>query len=205
MVALILRFKIVVFLFLTSTLMIFLPGCSDTTNPKKAVSAFFDSCKNKDLNTAMEFIKPSESKRTGLEFTDKGTEQIFTLEFSKLTYEIESCKAKGNSATVKVKVVSIDLLAITDKLNGELLPALKSAQAGGLQLDEAELKKVVEQYYIENINSPFAPKLTTEVTIALVKSEDKKAWLISPNDNLINAMSGNFLNKPSTMKVSKKT
>ncbi len=49
---------------------------------------------------------------------------------------------------------------------------------------------IVFQHMLNSINDPNAPKTKTDVTIKLVKGDN--GWLIEPDEQLANALTGNF-------------
>lgn len=189
-----LTFKRSLCLLVITVLFLSLIGCASTSTskPDSAVSGFFDALKKEDVNSAAKFVK-TDSKNE-ISYKNAEEEKIAKAVFSKLDYKIESSVVKGDTATVNAKVTTVDLVKITGNMISDLLPTLMAKTLSGEDQNEAETEKLINQYFTNSINDPSASKTTTDVTINLVKSEDKKSWLIDPNDDLLNAMTGNLQN-----------
>lgn len=189
-----LTFKRSLCLLVITVLFLSLIGCASTSTskPDSAVSGFFDALKKEDVNSAAKFVK-TDSKNE-ISYKNAEEEKIAKAVFSKLDYKIESSVVKGDTATVNAKVTTVDLVKITGNMISDLLPTLMAKALSGEDQNEAETEKLINQYFTNSINDPSASKTTTDVTINLVKSEDKKSWLIDPNDDLLNAMTGNLQN-----------
>jgi hypothetical protein len=183
-------FKKVLSVLLLTTLIFSLIGCSKMPKPDVSVSGFFDALKKQDVTTAAKFIK-SDTK-SGLNYDNVEQEKVVKEVFSKLDYQIESSDVKGDNATVKAKITSVDLVKITGKMISDLLPTFMAQALSGNQTSDEESQKLVDQYFSNSINDPKAEMTATEITINLVKSDDKKSWIIVPNDDLLNAMTGNL-------------
>lgn len=179
-------------LLIITILLFSLIGCSNNSKPDPTVLGFFDALKKGDTASTAKFVK-SDSKGM-ITYKDGEQEKIAKTVFSKLDYKIESSVIKGDTATVKTKVTSVDLVKITASMVTDLLPTLMAKSLSGEENSEAETEKLLEQYYINSINNPNVAKTTTDVTIKLVKSSDKKSWLIDPDDDLLNAITGNLQN-----------
>lgn len=189
-----LSFKRSLCLLIITALFLSLIGCASTSTskPDSAVSGFFDALKKEDVNSAAKFVK-TDSKNE-ISYKNAEEEKIAKAVFSKLDYKIESSVVKGDTATVNAKVTTVDLVKITGNMISDLLPTLMAKTLSGEDQNEAETEKLINQYFTNSINDPSASKTTTDITINLVKSEDKKSWLIDPNDDLLNAMTGNLQN-----------
>lgn len=154
--------------------------------PDETVKGFFDAAKKTDFNTMSNYIKKESGKDT-FKYDDKDQEKVVKAVFSKVSYEIISSTVDGKNATVKAKVTSLDLPKIYAKTVSDLMPTLF---ASALANKNDEAKDQLMQTFINSINDPNATKTTTEVDIKLVKGD--KGWLIEPNDDLMNAMTGNL-------------
>lgn len=58
------------------------------------------------------------------------------------------------------------------------------------KVDEKKQSAMMLQYMLNLINDPKAPKTKTNITMKLVKGD--KGWLIDANEELANALTGNF-------------
>jgi len=110
-----------------------------------------------------------------------------------VTFELGKEEKYGERATVEAQITSIDLGRVVTGAMNDLM-AIAFAEAFSENNDPEKEKKqeaAVEQYFINAINDPNAPKTTTYVKINLVKTND--GWKISKdnNDELISALIGN--------------
>jgi hypothetical protein len=174
-------------MFILVSLVLTLVACGP--KPDETVKNFFDAAKKSDFTTMANFIKKNGNKDT-FKYDDKDQEKVIKSVFSKVSYEIVSSTVDGKNATVKTKVTSLDLPKIYSKTVSDLMPSLFATSLSNPNSEE-NTKNQVMQTFLNAINNPNASKTTTEVDIKLVK-EDKKGWLIDPNDDLLNAMTGNF-------------
>lgn len=165
--------------------MVMLVSCGP--KPDATVKNFFDAAKKTDFSSMANCMKKSGNKGD-LKFDDKDQETIVKSVFSKVSYEVVSSTVDGDKATVKTKVTSVDLPKIYSKTVSDLMPSLMASELAGKNEDA---KTQIMQTFINSINSPKVDKTTTEVDIKLVK-DSSKGWLIEPNDDLMNAMSGNM-------------
>jgi hypothetical protein len=173
-------------MFMLVSLVLTLAACG--AKPDETVKNFFDAAKKSDFTTMANFIKKNGNKDT-FKYDDKDQEKIVKVVFSKVNYEIVSSTVDGKNATVKTKVTSLDLPKIYGKTVSDLMPSLFASALSNGNSDDA--KNQLMQTFLNAMNDPNASKTTTEVDIKLVK-DDKKGWLIDPNDDLLNAMTGNL-------------
>lgn len=156
--------------------------------PEETVKSFFDAAKKSDIATMATYMK-KDGDKGNFKFDNQEQEKIVKAVFAKLSYEKVSSKEDGKNATVKVKVTSLDLPQIYGKVVTNMLPLLISSAMAN-NSNENDAKNQLMQGFLNAINDPNAPKTTTEVDIKLVKSD--KSWLIEPNDDLLNALTGNL-------------
>ncbi len=179
-------FKKLLALSLLSMVILSFTGCG--AKPDAAVKGFLDTVKKQDFSAAAKYMS-NENDKSEFEYDSKEQEQMIKAVFSKLDYEIISTSKNGNTATVKAKITSCDLPKISAKTIADLLPTML-ASAFDEKKDEKKQEEMILQSFLNSINAPDAPKTVTEVDIKLVK--DKNSWLIEGNDDLLNAMTGNF-------------
>lgn len=191
--------KLLCFLMI-STLSLALVACGP--KPEESVKSFFNALQKQDIKTAVNFVENGDS--TKLLSGDANEDKIINQVFSKVKYEIVSSTVSGNTATVKAKVTSSDLVKITSKMVTDLMPTLMASAMSG-NTDEKKTDQLIEEYFIKNISASDAPMTTTNVDIKLIKSNDKKTWLIQGNDDLANALTGNISKAFSDISSSEKT
>lgn len=175
-------------IFLIILISISLTGCFGPS-PDESVKGYFDALKKQDITAATAYIKDGNEN-----FADnQQQEKIIKSIFSKLSYEVISTTKNGDTATVKTKVTAPDLVKITGKAISELMPQLFALAFSNDSNVDAQVNNLMEQYFINSINDPKMPMTTTEVDIKLVKDQEKKSWLIEPNESLANAITGNII------------
>lgn len=180
------NFMLLLLLFTFSTSLI---ACA--APPDKTVNSFFTSLQKGDIKNATTYLVSSTSNKNTFTYNSPEQEKIIQQIFSKLKCEIVSSSVEGNTATVKTKVTAPDLTRITTKMISELLPALFVQALSGDNAQQ-DNDKLFEQYFINSISDPNVSLTTSEIDIKLIKDKNKKTWLIQPDDNLSNAMTGNF-------------
>lgn len=163
-------------------------GCSQV-KPEDSVKGYFEALKKQDIQAAQSFMQDQSEAITG----DTQQEKIFNLIFSKLNYEIISSTVDKDTAIVKVKVTACDLTTITGNMIKDLMGQLLSLALSGEQDLEAKSAQLTEEYFTKAINDPQTPVITSEIDINLVKDSSSKKWLIVGDDNLANAITGNFV------------
>ncbi len=179
----------VIILCLIFTLTASLASCtSESGSPDKSVSGFFDAIKESDMNTASKYLSSAGDSFT---YDDEQQEKIMKNIFSKLDYEIILTEKDGETATVNVKITSPDLVKIVSEMISELMPQLFEMALSGNENADQNSEELIEQYFDNSLSSPDVPLTSSDVEIKLSYSKDKKSWLIDPDDNMINAMTGN--------------
>ncbi len=183
-------FKKLMPVILITFLSISLTGCS--AKPDETVKDFFEALKQQDIQKASSFVKYNSSQKDLKidKFESKEQEKMIKDVLSKVDYSLGEVNKDGDTATVKVSVTAIDLGSITTKTIGELLPTLMAQSFSEEKVDEKKQQEVIIQHMLNSINDPNAAKTKTDVTIKLVK--DGKEWLIEPNEQLADALTGNF-------------
>lgn len=176
----------------------FLVGC--TAKPDITVKNFFDSLKKTDVEKASQYLSTNTSiTKGGLKFDKTEYEKLAKEVFSKLSYQIVSSNSNGDTAVVKTKVTAPDLNRISGEMITELYPTLFNRAAKGEQITKEKINQLVEQYYSKKLNENNVPMTTNEVDIKMVKNKQKNIWLINPDENIANAMTGNLFKALKTL------
>lgn len=125
-------------------------------------------------------------------FSKKFEEKIIKDSFSKLQYNIISCKARSKTAEVKVKITSIDLSTIYNELTSKQLKPLIDIYLNGNEKEKiqakSEAKNIINSYINNELKKENCPKTTNEIKLTLKLENDK--WLITTNEELLYALSG---------------
>lgn len=174
-------------LMLSCMLLLSFTGCG--AKPEAAAKNFLDAVKQQDFAKASTFVNGDTSKDE-FKYDNAEQEKMVKAIFSKVDYTLGETTISGNTATVKAKITSLDLSRIMSKTISELLPTLMAQGASSEKPDQEKQSMMIYQYLLNSINDSNAPKTQTEVTIKLVK--DKKGWLVEPDDDLLNALTGNL-------------
>ncbi len=163
-------------------LAISLVGCFGPS-PDSVVKDFFSAVKDGDFDAAAKYVKQDnrDEFRDELESAqDLEDNKSAELLFSKLSWEILSSSTEKNQAKVKAKITSIDMVRVVTDVMNKIMP---------LAFASDKIEELTEQYFISAMSDPNAPTITSEVTIKLVKENGD--WLVVPDDDLLNAMTGN--------------
>lgn len=179
-------------------------GC--TIKPDTTINNLFDALKKSDIQTASKYLSRNDSASVGgLKFDRPEYERLAKLIFSKLSYQVISSNTSGDTAVAKTKITSPDLNKISGKMVTDLFPGLYSKALNGEQLTQDKINQLIEQYYTKNLNESSVPTVTNDVDIKLVKNKDKNMWLIEPNENLANAITGNLFKAFNPMTINNST
>ncbi len=117
----------------------------------------------------------------------EATKTITTKLYEGLEYEILSSKITGDNATVTVLLTTPDGELLVETFIDEFASLYaKSLFTGGS--DPKQLAGEVIGSMIENIDDLSKQKKTTQTTIEMIKGDDR--WLIVPNDELGDAITG---------------
>ncbi|MCY6370057.1 hypothetical protein [Clostridium ganghwense] len=162
-------------------------SCGSSAVPDDSVKAFFGSLQKQDFKTASTYVKDANNS---INFDNPQQKEIVNKIVSKLQYEIISSTTDGDTAKVKTKITSPDLVKVTGKMVSDLLPTLFAQALNGEKTDQAKTDKMVTDYFIKNIDDPKVEMISNEVEINLVKN--KNTWLLVGDDDLINAITGNL-------------
>ncbi|EJO5347241.1 DUF4878 domain-containing protein [Clostridium botulinum] len=170
-----------------------LTGCSP--KPDETVKGFLQAIKQQDVKKAVTFINvKSGYKELKIDELDglqgKEGEKVLKAFLSKFDYSLGDVEKNGNTATAEVVITTIDLGKISTKIIDEVLPDIMSKAFSQKKIDTKKQQDAVIQNMLKSINDPNAPKIKTNVSIKLVK--DDNGWIIEPDEELANAVSGNF-------------
>lgn len=167
-----------------------LVGCG-TPSPDSVVKKFLLALQQGDLEIAGQYLEANTSNDFAEDITnvEPEDEEMQKALFSKLQYEIISSNIEGDNAKVKTKITSLDLVKITSSVMAEIMP-LAFASAFSEDSNDEKLNELTEHYFNSAVLDPEAPTTTKIVTITLNKNEG--AWIIVPDDELMNGVIGNI-------------
>jgi hypothetical protein len=157
-------------------------GCS-SEGPETTVKNFFDDLRNGRHSQIEKYFVKSEETIKNLN-EDKESEMLFKGLFSKVNYEIIDTKVSGNKGEVRTKIKAPNIADIM----GELIAfAFENALNEDVNIDKEMDNKINEILSDKELSY-----VTNEVTINLELKDGQ--WLIVPNQELINALTGDLLN-----------
>lgn len=176
-------------------------GCGDKNTPETAVDNLFTAVKafdteamngalsaggQGDLSGSEEFTETSENSLAA-PFIDylKGNAQ-------KITYEIESSKVDGDTATVTVKCKYVDGSGLFAEIIQELFTKAMAAAFGGQTLTDADMEALTLQILNDKIASAEETFVEKTIDIACVKEDG--TWVVKEmNEDLADVLTSNFL------------
>ncbi len=158
--------------------------------PKTVADNFLLAVEKTDFQTAGQYAVQNNDIAAKLDKANSPEgEKIVKAVFPKVSHKIISSTQSGDTAQVVASITSPDLLRIVSSVLGQLMPvAFASAFSEKPEAENMDL--LAEQYFMNAITDPNVPMTTNEVTINLTKKDGK--WLIVPNDDLVNALTGNI-------------
>lgn len=169
-------------LIISAILMVSLTGCG--RKPEETVKLYFNSLQKQDIKTATSCLYNSKP----VSFQNSEQEKLVKLIFSRLEYETESETINNYTAKVKTKIISIDLAKIMSSMVSKLLPKILASSQ-----NNNDTSSMVYQYLSDSIKDSNAPTITSEIDINLIKDANTKKWVIVSDEDLTNAMTGNFI------------
>lgn len=168
-------------LIISAILMVSLTGCG--RKPEETVKLYFNSLQKQDIKTATSCLYNSKP----VSFQNTEQEKLVKLIFSRLEYETKSETINNYTAKVKTKITSIDLAKIMSSMVSKLLPKILASSQNN------DTSSMVYQYLSDSIKDSNAPTITSEIDINLIKDANTKKWVIVSDEDLTNAMTGNFI------------
>lgn len=176
------------FALLTSIFLLFsVVGCSSGESPETAVTNYLNACKSMDRETIAKYTDgyaedASDSAETAVD--DLGEEAAKML-MDGLTYEILSSEENDGTATVKVSITNMDMSAVMSDAITQMFSLIFS------DITEEEMDEKTTEIFLSAMENNKDTTVTKEIDISLTKGED--IWLITPSDDLVDAITGGIL------------
>lgn len=171
-------------------LMLFLLSSCSKNAPESTVKTFLDSTIKMDIKNATDCLNRDKNSSDFINsifiFEDDYQMELAGKTFSKMEYNISSIEdIEKDYKKAIVTIKHIDFLKMTE----EVVPKLME---GDLQnsSDEA-MDKMVKEYFSKTLSDSNTPMMDSNIEIVLYKSNGK--WLIIPDEELLNAISGNMI------------
>lgn len=161
-------------------------GCG--AKPEQTAKDFFNALKEQDIQKASKFVLDSSKEK--LEFDSEEQKNTVKAIISKVDYTLGDINKSGDSATVNASITSVDLPKITGNLISDIFSETMSQVFAGEKNDEKKQEDIILKNMLNSINDPKCPKIKKDIKIKLVKKN--KQWFIEPNEELGDAITGNF-------------
>ncbi|MFZ7121344.1 MAG: hypothetical protein ACOWWH_10375 [Eubacteriaceae bacterium] len=183
-------------------LLLSLTACS-TAKPENAVSSFLDAMKNGNTEKLYDYINTAQDDSSQM-FNEEDMDEIFSNEdeaidkvfksaYNKLEYEILGSEINGDNAIVETKISAPDFASIFSEIIEEsfTLALSSSFSTDTEEYNEEEMDELMNNMIVEKFSSDDLPMVENTVKINLIKSDN--GWLIDPDEDFYNALTGNLL------------
>lgn len=165
-------------------------GCSVGESPKDVANNFLTALQQTDFEKASALVENAEMANEFQQAMDAEEGKAAKAMLSKIAFELGKAEESEDKATVEAKITSLDVGRIVANLMKELMPMTFASVFSDEPDTEEKTQEAVDQYIMNAINDPNAPKTTTEVKINLVKTKD--GWKIAEdNEKMLSALVGN--------------
>jgi len=177
---------------ISSILMVFIlltvVGCS-SSQPDEIVNTFLKAAVKADYLTMAKLVRGADAN---IFYTpeDEGAQEVIEAILGRVTYQVGEKQISGNTATVKAKIVAPDLLRITALALPELMSMAFAMFFSQEVASQDEIDALFMQYFENAIKDPEAPMVESNISIKLEKKG--AGWVIVPDDELANALTGNM-------------
>lgn len=180
-----------IFLSILALALVLTVACSNGPKPDQTVGDFINALKQADYEKASTFLVPdSKSFQSDLKLDDEKNKELSSLIFARLTSKTVSSSINGETAIITTNITTLDLPIIVGNIMGVVMPmAFASAFSG--DNDKKKIDEMVNQYMVNALKNPNAPMTTTEAKFTLKKTNG--TWLITPDEDLANALTGNLI------------
>lgn len=176
--------------------LLFYVSCSSDL-VKSSVENFLEEVKSGDISKASEYLFHD---RNSYDFINS----IFTFEndqqrelafktFSKINYRVKSVsRVDENMYKARIEIEHVDFTRITE----EILPEIVDKTDASAPQSEDEYYKMIElvnDTLIKKLSEKTIPMLTSKFEIEIFKDDALTKVSIIPNEELLNALSGNLV------------
>ena len=175
--------------FLSLALVLLLIGCgANRKSARSVVEDAIDAVKSADQSVATGYWGDGISNAE----TDESDAEMLKAMFGGISYNVISSEEKGDSATVKVEISNNDIASIMGDVLAESFSKALEVAFSGQEMSEDEQTEMMNNLFIEKINSGDYGTVEKEVDVSLSLVDDE--WVINPNQTeAIDAMTGGML------------
>ena len=176
-----------IFILLTTLL----TGCGEARQAESTVRKMFSAFQKLDFEGAQSYIDVDEL--ASAEDDDPEQNKMFMkVLFDKLEYKIISSeKIDDNTVMVKAAITNLDMKPVMGEYFKAALEYAFSHLFADPQPTEEEQNAEMEKIFAECVENAETEKVTNEVDIKVVKTED--GWKVESDTKLANAMLGGLL------------
>lgn len=177
-------------LFLSIVLMLLLFSSCSKDSSDTTVMGFLDSVVRFDLVKSEDYLFKDSNSYDFLcaifTFDDDFQRELASKTFSKIKYKITSKeKIDDESKKIKVRINHVNYIEIAQEIKGKIPDNILKSN------DTSVKDNYINKLLIKKLQEPAVPTIDSEIEILLNKADDK--WYIVPDDNLIDALSGNMI------------
>ncbi len=158
-------------------------ACNKANSPRDAVDRFAAAMNKNDFRTAFAYIADYDS----FGFTDR-TEDIIKAVSSSMKVEFIGESAGSSSATVEVKITTVDLREVYMNAAAKVIPDFYDDAVSGRVISEHEVGDRMIDEVASQAADPYAPTVTTQLSLYLTNSDGK--WLIKLDTPAYYAITG---------------
>jgi len=178
------RINRIISVMLVLVLLLGMCGCNKATSPRDAVERFVTAMNNNDFRTAFAYIADYDS----FGFSDK-TEDIIKAVASSMKVEFVSESVGSSSATIEVKITTVDLRQVYKDAAATVIPEYYDDAVSGVPISEREIGDRIIDEVASRASDSYAPKVTTQLSLYLSTDKDGK-WLIRLDNDAYYVITG---------------
>lgn len=174
-------------------------GCGSTSGANKVVTSFFDTYKSGDIKGILQYVDSATSSELtkvveGFSDTNEDTKTLVDLVTKDLDYKIVETTVKDDTAVVEVVVSNNNLQQFMNDYMSQYFTYVSSQgqQDGKDVVSDEELDAYAHDLLAQKLQED---KKTISISFDIIlKNLKDKGWQIEADDNLVNAVTGNYFN-----------
>lgn len=173
---------------LAIVMMVSFTACGKET-PEKAADNALKAVKSLNIKGMEKYF--GEVEVDDMDFDDLSVEELKVVKkfLNKMSWEILGSVEDGNTATVTVRLTTVDLVPIIKEVAGELMGDAFSSILGG-QIDEDEMEQKAFKMIDEMLSEKDVKLATNDVELDMTLTE--KGWKIELNESFFGSVLGDL-------------
>lgn len=152
--------------------------------PETVVTNYLNALKNQDLETAKKYVSGEDDQILSETEDEELASEMLTI-LQTLSFNVNPAEVNDSTATVKTTIKNIDMKPVMGDFVSELFSLAFS------DLDEETLETKQNEAFTNALEKNKDTTIEKEVDIKLEKTET--GWLIIPDDNLADGITGGLL------------